>query len=54
MAKHSINLDDFSAQELNQLIEEAKTKLAEESEAARAALIEEMTSSITVAFAGDL
>ncbi|HEY8612306.1 MAG TPA: H-NS histone family protein [Roseomonas sp.] len=43
MVKHSINLDHLNAQELNQLIEEAKAKLAEKSKAARAALIEEMT-----------
>ena len=44
MAKHNINLDDLSAQELNQLIEDARAKLEEKKEGARAALVEEMTS----------
>ena len=43
MAKSQINLDELSVEDLNQLIQDAKAKLAEKQEGARAALIEEMT-----------
>ncbi|MBI0539073.1 H-NS histone family protein [Roseomonas sp. KE2513] len=43
MAKSSIDLDNLSAEELTQLIQQAEAKRDEKQEGARAALIEEMT-----------
>ena len=42
MAKSSINLDNLSVPELNQLIEDAKTALDGKKQGAKAQLIEEM------------
>ena len=43
MAKTQVNLGELSAQELTELIEQATAKRAEKQEAAKAALIEEMS-----------